>query len=149
MLDEAIAAYLHFLAIFATIAVLAAEASLYRARMSPATLALLRRLDLAYLIGAIAVLATGLARVFFFAKRPAFYAGNPVFWIKMALFLAVALLSLPPTFHYIASAKAAPAGDLVVAPGVLRRMRGIIAAQLALFALIPLAAALMARGIGM
>ncbi|MGO8915909.1 MAG: DUF2214 family protein [Stellaceae bacterium] len=148
MLDEAIAAYLHFLSIFATLAVLAAEAALYRPRMSQATLTLLRRLDLLYLLGAIAILATGLARVFFFAKGPAFYGGNPVFWIKMTLFVAVALLSLPPTIHYIASAKAAPAGDIVIAPAVYRRMRGFMAAQLALFALIPLAASLMARGIG-
>ena len=67
----------------------------------------------------------------------------------MALFVAVALLSLPPTIHYIASAKAAPAGDIVIAPGIYRRMRGFIALQLVVFAFIPLAAALMARGIGM
>ncbi|HXY99578.1 MAG TPA: DUF2214 family protein [Stellaceae bacterium] len=149
MLDEAIAAYLHFLGIFATLAILAAEATLYRPQMSPATLALLRRLDLAYLVGAIAILVTGLARLFFFAKGAAFYTGNPVFWVKMALFFAVGLLSLPPTFHYIASAKGATDGGIVIAPGDYRRIRGFIAAQLALFALIPLAAALMARGIGM
>ncbi len=149
MLDEAIAAYLHFLSIFATLALLVAEAALYRPRMSRATLTLLRRLDLAYLFGAIAILATGLSRVFFFAKGPAFYGGNPVFWIKMALFLAVALLSLPPTIHYIASAKAPSGDDIIIAPGLYRRMRGFIALQLAIFALIPLAATLMARGIGL
>ena len=148
MLDESIAAYLHFLSIFATLAVLAAEAALYRSRMDSGTLALLRRVDLAYLFGAIAIIATGRSRVFFFAKGPAFYAGNPVFWVKMALFLAVGLLSLPPTFHYIASAKAAMDGGIVVAPDVYRRIRRFIAAQLALFAVIPLAATLMARGIG-
>jgi putative membrane protein len=149
MLDQAIAAYLHFLSIFATLACLVAEAALYRPRMSRATVTLLRRLDLAYLAGAVAIIATGLSRVFFYAKGPAFYAGNPVFWIKMALFLAVAPLSLPPTIHYIVSAKAAAGDDIVVAPGLYRRMRGCIALELAIFALIPLAAALMARGIGM
>lgn len=148
MLDEAIAAYLHFLGIFATLAILAAEAALYRPSMTPATLTLLRRLDIAYLIGAIVILATGLARFFFFAKGPAFYTGNPVFWLKMALFFAVGLLSLPPTFHYIASAKAASDSGVVIPPAVYRRIRGFIAAQLILFAFIPLAAALMARGIG-
>jgi putative membrane protein len=147
MLGSAIAAYLHFLSIFATLAILAAEAALYRPRMSGATLALLRRLDLGYLVGAVAIIATGLARLFFFAKGAAFYAGNPVFWIKMALFLAVGLLSVPPTIHYLRSTPT-PGGDVVVAPEAYRRIRGFITAQLVLFAFIPLAATLMARGIG-
>jgi putative membrane protein len=149
MLDQAIAAYLHFLSIFATLALLAAEAALYRPRMSAAALARLRRLDIGYLIGAIAIIATGLARVFFFAKGPLFYAANPVFWVKMALFIAVGLLSVPPTIHFIRSGNAATAGDVVIAPELYRRMRGFITAELAVFALIPLAATLMARGIGM
>jgi putative membrane protein len=148
MLDQAIAAYLHFLSIFATLALIVAEAALYRPRMSEATFALLRRLDLAYLFGAIAIIATGLARLFFFAKGPAFYAGNPVFWIKMALFLAVGLLSLPPTLHYLRAA-APLGGEVVVAPADYRRVRRFITAELAVFAVIPLAATLMARGIGM
>jgi putative membrane protein len=149
MFDEALAAYAHFLSIFLTLAILAAEAALYRRRMPAATLALLRRLDFGYMLAAIAILITGVLRVFFYAKGPAYYAGNPVFWVKLALFLAVGLLSVPPTIHYIKSAKSLRDGELVVEEPVFRRMRAFIAAELALFAFIPLAAALMARGIGM
>jgi putative membrane protein len=149
MIDSAIAAYLHFLSIFTTLGILVAEAALYRPRMSAGTLELLRRLDLLYLAGAIAILATGLARLFFFEKGAAFYAAHPVFWIKMALFLSVALLSLPPTFHYLRLALPSTGTDIVVAGDVYRRMRRFITAELAIFALIPLAATLMARGIGL
>jgi putative membrane protein len=149
MISSAIAAYLHFLSIFATLGILVAEAALYRPRMTTQTLALLRRLDVLYLVGALAILATGLSRLFFFEKGPAFYAANPVFWVKMALFLGVGLLSVPPTFHYLRLAVPAPGGDIVVARDLYRRMRRFITAELALFALIPLAATLMARGIGL
>lgn len=149
MLAEALAAYAHFLSIFATLALLVAEAALYRPVMPAATLTLLRRVDLFYLVGAIAIILTGLNRALFFAKGWAFYAANPVFWLKLALFLAIGLLSVPPTVHYIKAAKALSGGSATIAPATYRRMRGFITAQLALFALIPLAASLIARGIGL
>jgi putative membrane protein len=148
MLDEALAAYAHFLSAFALLACLVAEAALYRPRISVATLTLLRRLDLLYLFAAIAVIITGLLRLFFFAKGPAFYAANPVFWVKMALFLAVGLLSVPPTLHYLRTARASSGSEIIVDPRAYRHIRGHLTAQLVLFALIPLAATLMARGIG-
>lgn len=149
MLSEALAAYAHFIAIFILLGTLVAEAALYRPRLGAATLALLRRIDLGYLLAAIAVLVTGALRLFFFAKGPAFYAGNPVFWVKMALFVAVGLASIPPTMHFIRSAKAAGAGEIVIEPRTYRHIRGHLTLELALLALIPLAATLMARGIGL
>jgi putative membrane protein len=149
MIAEALGAYAHFLSIFALLSALVAEAALYRQRMAPATLALLRRLDFGYMLAAIAVLVTGLLRVFFFAKGPEFYAANPVFWVKMALFLLVGLMSVPPTIHYIKTAKANRGGEIAIPDRTYRHIRGHLIGQLALVALIPLAATLMARGIGM
>ena len=149
MIGEALAAYAHFLSIFALLSLLVAEAALYRQRMAPATLALLRRLDLGYLLAAIAVLVSGLLRFFFFAKGPGFYAANPVFWVKMALFVLVGLMSVPPTIHYIKTAKASRGGEIAIPDRTYRHIRGHLIGQLALFALIPLAATLMARGIGL
>jgi putative membrane protein len=54
-------------------------------------------LDLAYLMLAIVVLASGSARLLWFGKEAAFYLHNPVFWIKLSLFVAIALISIPPT----------------------------------------------------
>ncbi|HYM03622.1 MAG TPA: DUF2214 family protein [Stellaceae bacterium] len=149
MIAEATAAYAHFLAVFVTLSLLVAEASLYRRQMTAATVALLRRLDLGYLFGAIAIIATGLLRVFFFAKGSAFYAANPIFWVKMALFVLVGLLSVPPTLHYMRNTAKLRDGAVAVDPSAYRAVRRYLILQLVVFAIIPLAAALMARGVGM
>lgn len=150
MIAEALAAYAHFLSIFSVVSLLVAEAVLYRQRMAPATLAVLRWLDRGYALAAVAVIVTGLLRVFFFAKGPEFYAANPVFWLKMALFVLVGLMSVPPTIHFIKTAKAAgDDGEIVIPDRTYRHIRGHLIGQIGLLALIPLAATLMARGIGL
>jgi putative membrane protein len=149
MLPDALVAYGHFLSIFFTLSCIVAEAALYRREMSAATLAWLRRIDLGYLFGAIAIVATGVARVTHFGNGAAFYYDNPIFWIKMALFVAVGLASIPPTIHYIKAAKHFQASEIVIDEGSYRRIRVYLTAELALFAFIPLAATLMARGIGL
>jgi putative membrane protein len=150
MIPEALGAYAHFLSIFTMVSLLAVEAALYRQRMAPATLALLRRVDLGYGVAAGAVIVTGLLRVFFLAKGPAFYGANPVFWVKMALFVLVGLMSVPPTIHYIRTGKAsAGTGEIVIPERSFRHVRGHLWGQLALLTLIPLMATLMARGIGL
>jgi len=147
MIDQAVAAYAHYLGIFAALGLLVAELALFRPRMDAATVRLLPRLDLAYLVAVIAIIVTGLLRVFFFAKGPGYYAGNGIFWIKMALFLVVGLLSLPPTFLFLRLRKEAAGLDATLAAERFCRARWFVIAELAVFALIPLAAALMARGI--
>jgi putative membrane protein len=147
MIDSAIAAYAHFLSIFCTVALLIAELALFRPRMEPAAVRLLPRLDLLYLVAVIAIIVTGLLRLFFFEKGAAYYHGSAIFWIKMGLFVIVGLLSLPPTFGFIAIRKSAAGRPVELAPDRFRRLRRFIVAELAVFALIPLAATLMARGV--
>jgi putative membrane protein len=147
--SQAFAAYAHYLSIFLTLALLVAELALFRLRMDAAIVRLLPRLDLLYLVAVIAIIVTGLARLFFFAKGAAFYAASEMFWIKMVLFLIVGLLSLPPTFFFIATRKAAAGQGAELAPIRFRRIRSFIIAELGVFALIPLAATLMARGLGL
>ncbi len=149
MLNQAIAAYAHYLSIFCTLALLVAELALFRPSMDARTVRLLPRLDLLYLVAVVAIIVTGLLRVFFFAKGAAFYAASEFFWIKMALFVVVGVLSLPPTFAFIATRQAAAGGDGKLPPQRFGRIRAFIVAELGVFALIPLAAALMARGIAL
>lgn len=147
MLSQAIAAYAHYLSIFCTLAFLIAEVALFRRRMDAVTVRLLPRLDLLYLVAVVAIIVTGLLRVYFFAKGVAFYRSNDIFWIKMALFVIVGLLSLPPTFAFIANRKAAAGQAIDLPEDRFRRIRRFLVAELGVFALIPLAAALMARGL--
>ena len=142
----ALIAYAHYLAIFVTLAILAMEWALYARALPADRLALLRKVDMGYLFGALAIIATGLLRLFTSDKGVSFYTHNPVFWVKMALFLTVALLSIPPTMHYLRLPRS---GDVEETQRDHDRIRLFIVAELVVFALIPIAATLMARGVGM
>jgi putative membrane protein len=142
----ALVAYAHYIAIFATLAILAMEWALYARALPSERLAVLRRVDMAYLFGALAIIATGLLRLFTSAKGVAFYTHNPVFWLKMALFATVGLLSIMPTMHVLRLPRS---GNVEIARRDHARIRLFIVAELAVFALIPIAATLMARGVGL
>jgi putative membrane protein len=147
-LDAALA-YLHFAAILLVAGFLAAEAMLLRGDLGARDLAALVRSDVAYALSAILVLATGLARVFYGAKGAAFYADNPVFWVKVGLFLAIGLASIRPTAAFLRWRRAARTGAGFSVPAAeVRGARRYVLVELHLLALLPLAAVLMARGIG-
>jgi len=146
MLADALVAWLHYLGVFVLVGSLAGELMTFRREMSLAAQKTLRVLDVHYGAAAGVVLVTGLLKVFWFGKGAAYYGGNPFFWALVALFAAVGLLSLPPTLYYLRWRGAtAPA---VVAEADYRRIRRLMWMQAAGLALIPLAAALMARGVG-
>ncbi len=89
-------------------------------------------------------------RLFFGAKGYEYYLSNIFFWAKMALFAGIVLLSVAPTYSYIAWRRGVradpsfrpPADDII-------QLRRVLYVEAALFALIPLCAAAMARGYGM
>jgi putative membrane protein len=136
----------HHLLVFLLAATVAAEWVLIRPGLSGDRLSLLGRIDGAYGGVAIAVIAVGVARVLFGLKGWEYYVGNHAFWAKMAAFVAVGLMTVQPTRRIIAWRKL-PAGQ-PVADHDIRSVRGWIKAQIAVFALIPIFAAAMARGIG-
>ena len=149
MLADALLSWLHITAILILASALGAEALLMRAQRGPATLAALARADLVYGIAAALVLLTGLARLHAGAHGAAFLTGNPMFWTKMALFVLVGLLSILPTVRFI-QWRRAQRTDAAFWPADadLKRVRRLVFIQLHLLAFVPLAAALMARGIG-
>lgn len=146
---EAAIAYLHFVSVFLVAAFLITEFFLCTRDLLPAHVTTLARIDLYYLIAAAAVLITGALRVFVVGKGAGFYLHNPVFYIKLALFLAVGLVSIMPTLQFLrwngALASVYKSGprerDIASA-------RAYIGLELLLLAFIPLAAVLVARGIG-
>ena len=149
MLLDALLAYLHFSAIFVLVWFLAREWTLLGADAAHADLARLARVDLGYGLAALAVLATGLARLAFGVKPSVFYLHNPVFYTKVLLFAAVGIVSIAPTRCFLQWRRAA-ADDAGYRPGAQawRRVRRWVMIELHLIALIPLLAALMARAIG-
>lgn len=119
-------------------------------RASAAARSALLRADNLWGIAAGLWIATGLARLFFGEKTTDFYVRNGFFWVKMSLFLLVFLLELRPMLAFIgwrrASARGADAAAASVAAAPLEAFRRVNAIELALVALIPFVAALMARG---
>jgi putative membrane protein len=149
MTTDAWLAIAHHLAVFGLAGVIAAEWALVRRAMTAADVRRLARVDLAYGAIAAAVIVAGVARVIWGAKPAEFYTESATFWMKMTAFGAMGLLSIRPTIRYAGWRKALD-GDPTALPseeavGWARRMINL---QLAVFVLIPVFAALMARGIG-
>lgn len=141
-------AYLHFLSILALAGLLVTEFFLCNEHLQPGHVRMLVRIDVGYLIAAATALATGAVRLVAFAKGAGFYLGNPLFYVKMALFIAIGLISVVPTLQFLRWSRALHAGESRVLSGKdIGRIRRLIALELLLFALMPLAAVLMARGI--
>jgi putative membrane protein len=118
--------------------------------MTAATVRYVGYLDLAYGVVAALILIVGFSRVFFGIKGPGFYLPNPVFWAKIAAFVIVGLLSIPPTLQIVRWRKAA-AGNDDFRPGAdeIRAVRRYMHYEGMVFFTIPVFAALMARGYGL
>lgn len=147
LLDPALA-FLHFTAILLVAGFLVAEAMLLRGDLGSRDVTALVRSDIGYAISAVLVLATGLARTLFGAKGWAFYADNPLFWAKLGLFLAIGLISIRPTLVFLRWRRAARGAGFSVPAAETKSARRTVLVELHLLALLPLAAVLMARGIG-
>lgn len=147
---DALLAYLHYISIFTMIVFLTAEAVVLRPDMTPEIRRRLARYDAVFGMAALAVLITGGLRLFYGAKGHAFYVHNPVFHIKLGLFILVGLLSIMPTvaiLRWKKQGKTLP--DFVPTPAEIAKVRRWVMIESHLIVFIPLAAVLMARGIGM
>lgn len=139
----------HHLAVFTLVALFAAEFALVRPGLTGARLAQLARIDAAYGAMAGLVVIVGVIRVIFGAVGYEYYVANHAFWGKMAAFVIVGLLTIPPTLAFRRWAKAgtgqadyAPPADEIAAS------RRFIHLQAGFLLLIPIFAAAMARGYG-
>jgi putative membrane protein len=148
MLLDALLAYAHFAAIFATGFFLLLEWVRCREPVEPRRARVLLRVDIGYFVSALAALATGLLRAFLGAKGPAFYFSNPVFHAKLGVYVLVAILSIPVTLAYLRWNRILRSGDGVVPAREVRRVRAFLWIEVVLLAILPALAVLMARGSG-
>ena len=145
---DLILAGLHHLGILAVFGVLVAEWFLLRLPLTSRGVELIAGVDLFYGVFAGLVVAAGAARVAWGAKGASFYLGNPVFWMKLGLFVLIALISVLPTRTYLRWRRAARANGAVPGAAAVARTRGWVLLQIGLFAGLPILAAMMARGLG-
>jgi putative membrane protein len=150
MLTDLLLAIAHHLLIFTLFGLLVTEMVMLKPELPRSTIARLARIDSAYGIVAGLIVVIGFSRVFFGLKGSEFYLHNPVFWAKIAAFVAVGLLSIPPTLRIIQWRRGSDA-DPTFRPdtaAVLAAKRYMHYEGVA-FIFILIFAAMMARGIGL
>lgn len=137
-------AVLHHVVIFALFAVLLVELVSVRRGMDADAVARVAATDLWYGILAALIVIVGFARAIFAAKGWDYYQHNAFFWAKIATFVAIGLLSIPPTLEYPKWRRAgtAPTDEAVA------RVRRYLWIEVVLFAPLLTFAAAMARGYG-
>jgi putative membrane protein len=144
MLDL-ILATLHHLIAFGLVAVVFAELVYVRPGMDVAAVRRIAGIDAWYGILAGLIVFVGFGRAILAAKGWEYYSGNLFFWAKIATFLVIGLLSIPPTISYVKWKKAgiAPSDEAVA------KARRFLLLEALLFAPLLFFAAAMARGDGM
>ncbi|WP_312166117.1 DUF2214 family protein [Phenylobacterium sp.] len=149
-MTDLVLAIVHHLLVFSLAAILAAELATIRPGLTGASLRRLGIVDMHYGLIATLILIVGFARVYMGVKGPEAYLGAWTFWAKIGAFVVVGLLSAPPTVRILQwrkRARAEPAFALGLAE--VKAVRPFLIAEVAVFALIPVFAAMMARGIGL
>jgi putative membrane protein len=146
MISDLIFSYLHFVLIIVMTAALAAEIVLVRKGLDGATLKRVGLIDAAYGLVAVLLVVIGFCRIYFGLKGPDFYWSNPAFHIKLALFVLLALASLPPTIRFVQWRRGFAKGVRTsVTDKEIVNVRRWLHAEALLLILIPLSAGLMAR----
>ena len=148
-MTSAIFAFLHHLFAFTLTACLVYEFIAYRKDMTVEEARRIQRVDLVYGISAGLLLVVGLMRVFFFEKGVNFYIHSPFFWVKMAAFSIVGLLSIDPTIRYIRWNQILRENTVPeISYAVYKRTRVFLWLEMMGIVIILFSAAMMARGIG-
>lgn len=141
-MEEVIVRYFHFMGIFLVVAALFAEHMLIKAEMTPQELRKVAIIDAVYSISAIVVLGAGLLLWFWVGKPAGFYTANPLFHVKVTLFVLLGGLSLYPTVFFIRQRNAV--ANKIIPKAIIHLVR----VELLLLFVIPLLAVMMARGYG-
>jgi putative membrane protein len=148
MILESLLAYAHFIAILSLVVFLTSEAALCRAEwMNAAVVRRLARLDFVYMLTAIAVLATGIARTVWGIKGAGWYWSQPLLYTKLALFVAIGLLSIKPTLSFTRWRRALDASGALPSADEVSQARRWVMIEAHLLILVPLAAVFLARGV--
>jgi len=145
----ALFAWLHLLAIGVGAGLLLAEHWLCRRPLDRLQVRLLGQVDMGYQLALIGSLATRLGRALYFGQAADYYLSNRLFWLKIAIFVMIAIVAIAPSLQYIRwnrEARSAPAFAPLTRE--VERVRSSVALGLGLWLILPLIGILVARGYG-
>ena len=106
----------------------------------------LAKLDMIYGITALVLLLTGIARIVWGAKGLTWYVSQPLFHLKVLLFVVAAVISLRPTFTIRQWLKALNVAGTLPQPESVRFVRKWIMVQAHMIPVIAVIAVYWARG---
>jgi len=150
-----LAAYGHYLGLLLVVSSLVSERLLVKPGMTEDDFDKVAAADITYGLAGTLVLISGYFRVTQYGKGWEFYAHSPIFWVKMFLFSVMGSASFFPTTKVIqraiAKKNAEDAGEALPpmwSEALVGRITSVVNAELLAVLSIPLAATLMARGVG-
>jgi putative membrane protein len=149
MILESILAFFHISAILALVVFATSEAALCRAEwMNAQVVDRLVRVDRIYWIALIAVVLTGLARIFWGIKGAAWYWSNWLLHVKLTMTVIVLALSVRPTLRFRRWQAVLRSGGTLPTQAEVTQVRKMVMISTHIVPLIPLAAVFLARGFG-
>jgi putative membrane protein len=145
MTMEIILRYLHFISVFAIVGALVSEHLLLKSTLSREEILRLSKIDGVYGLAVLSLLGVGMTLWLGGIGKPTeFYSSNPIFHIKLTLFVVIGLLSIYPTVFFIKQAK----GDPIEMVAIPKTIFWMVRFELLILLIMPILAGLMAKGIG-
>ena len=139
--------YLHFLGIMTLMGSLIAQHLFMKPVLIKQNIKTIATIDLIYGIAAVVVLSTGLLRWFVYGKGSDYYLSNPLFHIKITLFVIIAIISVFPTLRILKWRRQSKAsGSFEVSEKMAKGTLMFIRVELLLVAIIPIFAVMVDRG---
>jgi putative membrane protein len=144
---EAVLASLHMVAILTLVVFMSSQAALCRTElMNAAVVERLVRLDVIYGVTALVLLLTGLARVVWGIKGMSWYVSQPLFHLKITLFVAMAVLSIWPSLSFRRWRRNLRATGALPEAGEVSRVRRLVMVQSHVLPVVAVIAVFWARG---
>lgn len=142
-------AFFHHIVVFALFAIVAMELSLLKQRVDAALVRRLTTIDAIYGGLAVVILLVGFARATLAAKGWFYYSHNLFFWLKIATFALIGLLSVFPTLTFLRWRRQLKLErPLIPEEREVRRLRLLLHIEATLFVPLLAFAVAMARGYG-
>ncbi|MGA1931226.1 DUF2214 family protein [Arcobacter sp. YIC-464] len=140
-MEDLIVRYFHFIGIIFLTGTLTYQHLLLRGDVTNANFKNVCRTDIFYGLSAVVVLVTGLLLWLGVGKEASFYSSNPLFHVKLTMFVLMALFSIVPTMYYLKNKNTSD--EIVVVPKKIIMFQRV---QLLFLILIPMVAVLVAAG---